>query len=455
MSEFRILLVEDDAGLREALRCTLVRHGYDVTCAADGEQALEAVERQPFMLVLSDVQMQPMSGLELLARLQEDGSRLPVVLMTAYGSVPQAVDAIRHGALDYLVKPIESDALLEMVARFREVGRPDGELVTEDPLSRKLAAMAERVAAADVNVLLSGPSGSGKEAFARFIHRRSRRADRAFVAVNCAAIPDQMLEAELFGHERGAFTGAVQSRAGKFECANGGTLLLDEISEMDLALQAKLLRVLQECQVERLGANRLIDLDVRVIATTNRDLPAAVAEGDFREDLFYRLNVFPLRLPSLRDRPGDILPLAQRSLQRHARQAGVVPTLDEAAARLLYRHDWPGNVRELDNVIQRALVLAEGHDRITASHLFFSCDAEVVGNAEPEAESATGTLQAQVEQREYRTILAALREHGGHRGRAAERLGISPRTLRYKLSRMRRDGIEIPGDTGRALASSP
>lgn len=441
--DFQILLVEDDEALREALTDTLELEGFNVTPVADGPRALAVLERAPISLIISDIQMAPWDGLELLRRVRQAYPRLPLVLMTAYGSVPQAVQAIREGAVNYLVKPIESADLLGLVRRFADAPSSADDLIAEDPRSRALVSLARRVADAEVTVMLTGPSGSGKEAYARHIHLHSGRRRKPFVAVNCAAIPEQMLEAELFGHEKGAFTGAVQARTGKFEAAQGGTLLLDEISEMDLSLQAKLLRVLQERELERLGSNRTIVLDVRVIATTNRDLALEVSEGRFREDLYYRLNVFPIDLPPLSQRPGDIEALARRALKRHWRGRGPVPDLSEAALSHLLAYHWPGNVRELDNVIQRALVLVGDGGCIGPDELLFEPRREVPGRVEQPA-----TLQESVADRESSAIFAALQAECGHRGRAAERLGISPRTLRYKLSRLREAGFEIPGQAG-------
>ena len=459
MSEFRILLVEDDDNLREALHDTLALGGFPVVDASDGREALRQLGEQPFALIISDIQMAPMGGLELLARVRQQHRETPMLLMTAFGSVPQAVNAIRQGAMDYLVKPVEVDELLARVRRFRDASAGDVELVAEDPRTQALVALARKVAAVDISVLLSGPSGSGKEVFARFIHNESEQAQGPFVAVNCAAIPEQMLEAELFGHDKGAFTGAARARAGKFECADGGTVLLDEISEMDLALQAKLLRVLQERKVERLGSNQSIGLDVRVIATSNRDLAAEVSAGRFREDLYYRLNVFPLHLPPLRARPGDIEPLARRALARHAR--GRPPALSAAALERLRAHPWPGNVRELENVVQRALVLAADADELQPEDLSFepplpaseSASAPSTAPAAAAQPERDGSLQATLADRESHEIVAVLRQEEGHRGRAAERLGISPRTLRYKLSRIRKSGLPIPGDNAGGYAA--
>ena len=447
--DFHILLVEDDEPLREALTDTLELEGFAVTAAADGPAALEVLGRRSVSLVISDIQMRPWTGLELLSRLRRAHPDVPVVLMTAFGSVPQAVQAIREGAMNYLVKPVEAADLIRLARRFAEQSAAGDELIAEDPASRGLLALAGRVAASEVSVLLSGPSGSGKEAYARFIHRRSARASGPFVALNCAAIPESMLEAELFGHEKGAFTGAVQARVGKFEAAQGGTLLLDEISEMEPGLQAKLLRVLQERELQRLGSNQTVTLDVRVIATTNVDLQAAVAEGRFREDLYYRLNVFPLPLPPLADRPGDIRALARRAVQRHWRGKGPAPALSSEAIEALEQHRWPGNVRELENVIQRALVLLGQGREIGPDELFFESAAGA-----PAPARADRTLEETVAERESSAIVAALAAERGHRTRAARRLGISPRTLRYKLARLREAGVAIPGEAGPKFAET-
>ncbi|SEQ18480.1 two-component system, response regulator FlrC [Ectothiorhodospira magna] len=320
------------------------------------------------------------------------------------------------------------------------------ELVAEDPRSRELVELARRVAASEATVMLNGESGVGKEVYARFIHAHSLRAAGPFVAVNCAAIPENMLEAMLFGHERGAFTGAYESRPGKFELAEGGTLLLDEISEMDLSLQAKLLRVLQEREVERLGGRRPVQMDVRILATSNRNLMQAVADGQFREDLFYRLNVFPLVIPPLRERPGDILPLARRLIYIHGRGIDQARLSAAAAARLM-DHTWPGNVRELDNVIQRAMILRDG-EALDAAAIQFESMAPPEGVQTRSVPLAPRTenrrLGDSLRSREEQLILDALRVEDGSRKDAAARLGISPRTLRYKLARLRDAGVTIP-----------
>ena len=336
----RILLVEDDADLREAISDTLELAGTRVIAVAGGAQALQALATEGVDLVVSDVNMDGMDGHALLRRIREIHPQVPVVLITAFGSIERSVQAMRDGAADYLVKPFAPALLLDAVARYG-AGNLLGE---EDPVavargSVELLQLAQRVARTDSTVLLSGESGSGKEVLARYIHRHSLRAERAFVAINCAAIPENMLEALLFGHEKGAFTGAYASMPGKFEQAEGGTLLLDEISEMDASLQAKLLRVLQEREVERLGGRKPIAVDVRVIATSNRDLLGCVEDGIFREDLYYRLSVFPLHCLALRERPADIVPLAERLVRSHAAKMhhGAV-YFDDSALRAILAH---------------------------------------------------------------------------------------------------------------------
>jgi two-component system response regulator FlrC len=321
------------------------------------------------------------------------------------------------------------------------------EPVVVDAASRALYQLAARVAATDCTVLINGESGTGKEVLARFIHNRSPRAKAPFVAVNCAAIPETMLEAILFGYERGAFTGATAPHAGKFEQAQGGTLLLDEITEMPLALQAKLLRVLQEREVERLGGHTPVSLDVRVIATTNRDLREEVRTGRFREDLFYRLCVFPLTIPALRHRRDDVLPLAMRVLELRSPRGGRIPALSADAAQLLLAYHWPGNIRELDNLLQRALILA-GDSVIEAGHIRFEGLGEVPGThpagpAPAAVATASGPLRGTLRAAEKQILLEALRS-GESRRQVAARLGISPRTLRHKLAQLRSAGIEVP-----------
>lgn len=455
-----ILIVEDDANLRDAVALTLEVGGYRPIAVGSGPEALAALEREPVAMVLTDLKMSPMNGLEVLEAVRRRLPQLPVAIMTAYGDVASAVAAMRGGACEFLLKPFEPAALLSLVRKYAQPGGDD-ELVAADPASRQLLQLAERVAQTDATVLLEGESGVGKEVYARFIHRHSPRHDGPFVAINCAAIPEHLLEATLFGHEKGAFTGASTAQPGKFEQAQHGTLLLDEISEMPLALQAKLLRVLQEKEVERLGGRKPIPLDVRILATTNRDLPAEVAAGRFRQDLYYRLAVFPLRISPLRERPGDILPLAQRFLAVHGARFGKNgATLTDEAARILLQYGWPGNVRELENTLQRALILAPGNaidDAALAACLPARAGSQARAAQEPRAAAVAAPNSASVaheeegsaqtvREREREHILRVLREVGGSRKRAVERLGISERTLRYKLQRYRAEGYAIPGD---------
>ncbi|MDG3088779.1 sigma-54 dependent transcriptional regulator [Vibrio hannami] len=474
MAQSKVLIVEDDEGLREALVDTLALAGYDWIEADCAEDALVKLKAQEVDIVVSDVQMAGMGGLALLRNIKQHWPNLPVLLMTAYANIEDAVAAMKEGAIDYMAKPFAPEVLLNMVSRYAPVkSDDDGDAVVADEKSLKLLALADKVAKTDANVMVLGPSGSGKEVMSRYIHNASNRKDGPFVAINCAAIPDNMLEATLFGYEKGAFTGAIQACPGKFEQAQGGTILLDEISEMDLNLQAKLLRVLQEREVERLGSRKSIQLDVRVLATSNRDLKQYVNEGNFREDLYYRLNVFPIAWPPLKERIGDIEPLAKHLAERHCQKLGLpVPEFSTRSIQKLLAYGWPGNVRELDNVVQRALILSE-QGNIDSDHILLEGidwnDANSLQNAvesgeaaptikpvaEPEIDggNSTATVKAaaggeglggELREQEYAIILETVIECNGRRKEIAEKLGISPRTLRYKLAKMRDAGIEIP-----------
>ena len=435
----RLLLVDDDDDIREALSDSLGDAGFEVATAASGPEALSLIDESAFDAVISDVHMEPMSGDELMDALRRRCESLPIVLMTAYGTIEQAVNSMRDGASHYLVKPFDSGVLTELIDRICPGTGRLGDPVAVDPLSRELLRNAALVADSDAVVTLSGESGTGKEVVARYIHDRSPRGREAFVAINCAAIPENMLEAILFGHVKGAYTGALRDTPGKFEQAQRGTLLLDEVTEMAPELQAKLLRVLQESEVERIGAVEPVALDVRVIATTNRDLREEVAHGRFREDLYYRLNVFPLTVPALRARRGDILPLVRHVIA--ARQPGTAPDalIGPGSAEALLDYSWPGNVRELENVIQRALILSRGGP-IVPEHLAL----EQQHRAGRRGGSDANDLQEAVQEREHTVIMETLRRTRGNRTAAAEQLGISPRTLRYKLARLRRAGVQIP-----------
>ncbi|MCK7552142.1 MULTISPECIES: sigma-54-dependent transcriptional regulator [Marinobacter] len=486
MAKARILIVEDDHDLREALVTTLELAKFRVCEAANAQQALARLAESSVDMVVSDVNMPGLSGHELLAEVQRLYPGLPMMLITAYGQISHAVSAMQSGAIDYLVKPFEPQVLVEAVTKV--VGgvrtKLSDEPVAEDPISKRMFQLAAKVAGSDSTVMISGESGTGKEVLARYIHQQSPRADQPFVAINCAAIPENMLEAILFGHEKGAFTGAVASSPGKFEQANGGTILLDEISEMDLGLQSKLLRVLQEREVERVGGRKTISLDVRVVATTNRDLGDYVREGKFREDLYYRLTVFPMHWQPLRERVLDIMPLASYLLKKHCRKMKLTGISFAPDARTaLMSHGWPGNVRELDNAIQRALVLHQGNvihdadlclelgitgrvDRGPASfpaapvpdrNALSEMPESRAGMPEPDATGqsplvadSAASLGDDLRQQEFRIIISTLRKERGRRNRAAEQLGISPRTLRYKLAQMRDAGIDLDSELAMA-----
>jgi two-component system response regulator FlrC len=442
----KVLVVEDDATLRQALCDTIKFGGYEAVEASSGVDALGKLSNHGVDMVISDVQMDHMDGRELLRKVRVTNPELPFVIITAHGSVEGAVDAMREGATDYLLKPFEAEVLLDMVSRMEPLRNARAsDVIMADPETAKVYALAQKVASNDASILISGESGCGKEVLAQYLHSHSTRVDQPFVAVNCAAIPENMLESMLFGYEKGAYTGAHQARAGKFEQANGGTILLDEVSEMPLALQAKLLRVLQERELERLGGDKVIDLDVRVIATTNRNLVEEVAEGRFREDLYYRLNVFPLHLAPLRERRADILPLAELFLSKY-QPADRPLKLDIAAAEKIRRATWQGNVRELENCIQRAAILCQPDGLVREEDVVMTAPLPSVEPAQAEAqvEDPQARLDGDLKQREHELICEALEASGGKKKEAAERLGISPRTLRYKLARLRECGVALP-----------
>ncbi|WP_020209463.1 sigma-54-dependent transcriptional regulator [Gilvimarinus chinensis] len=484
----RVLVVEDDPDLREALVDTLMLADYEVCEAASAEDALLYLkDDSAFSLIVSDVNMGRLSGYDLLRQVKGDYPHIPMVLVTAYASIADSVVAIKEGAVDYLVKPFEPDALLEVVARHAGLaGMGASEApVAQAPSSQKLLQLAQRVAQSESTVLIVGESGTGKEVLARYVHDQSPRKDKPFVAINCAAIPENMLEATLFGYEKGAYTGAVTSTPGKFEQANGGTLLLDEISEMDIGLQAKLLRVLQEREVERLGGRKTIALDVRVIATSNRDMREAVMDGRFREDLYFRLSILPLQWAPLRDRREDIIPLAEKLLFKHAKkQKRVGVKLDASAHAQLLSYAWPGNVRELDNIMQRALILQSGRiisaeDLGLQEHTGYSEKPSLLSTPGFDAARVTSqshevtdgvsqvehysmgreavappsmarldaddgaVLGQDLKQREFQIIRETLVTERGSRKNTAARLGISARTLRYKIARLKEDGFEL------------
>ncbi|MBI5109147.1 MAG: sigma-54-dependent Fis family transcriptional regulator [Rhodocyclales bacterium] len=457
MSEkLSILVVEDDEALRDALQITLETAGHEADVADGGPAALDALKRRGYNMVVSDLRMSPMDGLALLGEIRNRFPGLPVLLMTAFGDVDKAVSAMRGGACDFMLKPFEPRALLQQIERYATPPAPAAGVVAVDAKTRATLLLASRVARTDATVMLTGESGVGKEVFARYIHEQSARSGGPFVAINCAAIPDNLLEATLFGHEKGAFTGAQVAQAGKFEQANGGTLLLDEISEMPLGLQAKLLRVLQEREVERVGGKKPVPLDIRILATSNRDMAAEVRAGHFREDLYYRLNVFPLEIPSLRERPGDIVPLARKTLAHLAAATGRAARFAAGAEQRLQTHAWPGNVRELENVVQRVLILEAGAlieadalplpDAAATVPLPEPLPPSGVQIAVPPAPTPVATGAADMKTLERQHIQDVLARVGGSRKKAVAILGISERTLRYKLNQYRAEGFAIPGD---------
>ena len=444
MPENAILIVTPDRSPLAPLEKALGELHCRVVFAHRADQVYPLLSRDPIGLVLCDATLANADGNQLLRKLKGWFPLMPVVILANGACLEAALMAMRDGAQDCLLPPFDNDETLSRIRRLLPVARRE-DFVSGDPRMRKLHHLAKRVAENDVTVILAGESGTGKEVLARFIHGHSARAEGPFIAVNCAAIPENMMEAQLFGYEKGAFTGALKTSPGKFEQAQHGTLLLDEISEISLDLQAKLLRVLQEREVERLGGQELIDLDVRVIATTNRNLREEVSAGRFREDLYYRLNVFPLLIPPLRERPRDILPLARVLLARHAPRGEALAEFSSEAKQALLDYDWPGNVRELENVIQRALIMRSG-DQIQAPDLSFESESPYPASgarAEPRAAPIAGPLSADLRSVEEQRILEALQHR--NRKQAAELLGISPRTLRYKIARMRDAGLAIPG----------
>jgi DNA-binding NtrC family response regulator len=428
-----VLIVDDEAAMRMALEANFRRRGWRVQTASGVNDALAKFRTAPSTLVVTDMRMPDGDGMQVMQGVRTFVPDTPVILLTAYGNVPDAVQAIKDGACDYLQKPVSFDQLEATAQRFlgpraqEERTAVVFEGVRESPAFRSTVARAQRVAQTDADVLMEAESGTGKELLARFIHRASPRASGPFVAVNCSAFPDNLLESELFGHVRGAFTGANNSKPGKFELADGGTLLLDEIGEMPLGLQPKLLRVLQEREIDRLGDTRPLPVDVRVITTTNRSLRAQVEAGQFRSDLFYRLNVVPLTIPPLRERPEDILPLAEYFLRKHEQklQNGPYRISPELAAQL-EAHSWPGNARELENVIRRALALASG--------VTLGVQALDPGTASASAEKIPALKSGLTLQEMERQLLeATLQATGGNRTRAAELMGVSLRTVRNKI----------------------
>jgi DNA-binding NtrC family response regulator len=441
----RLLIADDDAGMRAALEARFERRGWQVDVAANGTDALAKFREGSHSLVITDVRMPGRDGFQLMREVQTSSARTAVILLTAYGCVPDAVEAMRNGACDYLVKPVCFEklelAVEQVLRRAEEFGKDTEALIGHSPAWEQALECTRRAAATDADILVEAESGTGKELIARLIHRLSRRKQGPFVALNCTAFPETLLESELFGHARGAFTGAVGARPGKFETANSGTLLLDEVGEMPLPLQPKLLRALQEREFDRLGSNQTVHVDIRVIATTNRPLEAAVAEGRFRADLFYRLNVIPISLPPLRDRTGDIAQLAEyfvrlygasRNYEGSTRELASGVCLSRELLARLEERAWPGNVRELANFMRRAVALSHGgeigvealeHGKVQRGKI-------PPYRAQPSPEWKPGLSLGEMERQLFSMTLEST---GGNRARAAELLGVSLRTVRNKV----------------------
>jgi len=432
----RILVVDDEPQMALAISRVLTRKNFEVDICVEAVQALSRLAEREYAVVISDLRMPHMNGHELLQRVQTLRAGTPVIVVTAHGTVESAVECVRDGAVNYLLKPFDPETLecaVRQALSLRESAAHHGEtadFVAQDPATLAAVDLARRAAKVDATVLLEAESGAGKEIFARLIHEKSPRAAGPFVAINCAAMPKDLLEAELFGHVKGAFTGALRERRGHFQAADGGTLFLDEIGEMSADLQSRLLRVLQDHVVQSVGSEQQIRVDVRVVAATHRNLREEVRAGRFREDLYYRLRVLPLPIPPLRDRPGDIEPLARRFAVRYG---GPGARLEPAALERFRRHSWPGNVRELENVIQRAAIHTS-NGTIEAAHI----------DLEPALFQDTRTATVSLAAAERQTIGRALRENRGNRAATAEALGISPRTLRHKLKQYRDAGQPVP-----------
>jgi DNA-binding NtrC family response regulator len=444
-----VLIADDDAEIRRILQLGLRSRGYEVVTAEDGRTALESIERYNPQLVFTDVEMPKLTGIELLKHIRKDRPALPVVIMTAHGTVARAVEAMKEGATDFLTKPFEMEQLFlvidkayerEDLRREVEVLRSEVEsryepLTSQTPAMQAVIGTAKKAALSDATILLLGESGVGKDLLARSIHGWSPRHQKLFAPVNCVALSEELLESELFGHEKGAFTGAHAQKLGKLEVAGGGTVLLDEIGDMKPGLQAKLLRFLQNREFDRVGGTRAIKVDVRVIAATNRDLPQAVKDGMFRADLFYRLNVVTVTVPPLRERSADVPPLAEAFLKRSCRDMKKPPMkISAAAMNKLCGYAWPGNVRELENAIERAVVLSS-RDTLEVEDLVFQ-SADLLGQDGSASAEPNLPFHESVEQHKRRILQRALATTGGSRIRAAELLGLQPTYLSRLLKQM-------------------
>ena len=470
-----ILIVDDDDNMREAMKETVLRLNINVDTAENGRKGFEMATKKVYDLIISDMRMPEIDGLSMFEMLKATGIKTPVCFVTAYGSVTGAVEALKIGAYDYILKPFSPEVIEELIRRTFELSdaaageKPQQEqdhnqkgTVYKSAYMEHVFSLAKDVAESEATVLITGESGTGKEVLARFIHENSGHAKGPFVAVNCAAIPENLIESELFGYEKGAFTGAVNKKLGKFETADGGTILLDEIGEIPIHLQAKLLRVLQEKEVERLGALKPSKINTRVLATTNRNLKEMSQEGTFREDLYYRLNVISMELPPLRDRKEDVADLSSFFIKKYSEiNKKAVKPLSDDALKALQSYDWPGNVRELEHTIERAVVLSKTNE-ITSKDLFLHGITIAGFKSKPETEniveekeevkktadissdeSMGGTVGRTIADVEQELILKTLQDVAGNRTKAAEILGITVRTLRNKLNEYRDMGIDV------------
>ena len=442
MARKSILVVDDEKNQREILETILSGEGYDVTTASSGEAAMKFVESRRFDLVLSDLKMTGMSGLDLLKELTNYDKSIIVILLTAHGSVDSAVDALRLGAFDYLQKPYDSEKLLDTVSRaLNKLTVLDAEIISVSPEMDKVKKLVLKIAKSNSTVMIRGESGTGKELIARSIHQNSLRSNEIFQAVNCAAINENLLESELFGHEKGSFTGAIAEKKGLFEVANNGTLFLDEIGELEVSLQAKILRALQEKQIRRVGGTKDIDVDVRVVAATNRDLLRMVEEKRFREDLYYRLNVLSIDLPPLRERRTDIAILIDYFLKKHTRGTDRKIKIDADARRLLEDYSYPGNIRQLESALERAILLCE-NDTITIEDL----PPEMTAGSRPSGSADLFKLPAEgvnFEDVERSLIMQAMDRTDNNITKSAKLLGLTFRTLQYRLEKF---GFKKDGD---------
>lgn len=455
MSIEKVLIIDDELIIRNFLAETLRRKHYEVMTAESGHSALKLIEHHAFDLVITDMKMPDMSGLEVIKKTKELSPSTLVIVMTAFGSIENAVEAMRLGAFNYLVKPFSPDAIEAMIEKadqhasiiqensyLRQHAAPGGSnpinrIVYESPIMKKIMEEVKKIAKSHSSVLISGESGTGKEVVAHAIHMNSLRAEQPFIRVNCAAIPDTLIESEFFGHEKGAFTGAVNKRIGRFELANEGTLLLDEISEIPLALQSKLLRVVQEQELERVGGTKLVKVDVRLISTSNQDMKKAIQEKTFREDLYYRLNVVPVFLPPLRDRREDIVPLAVYFIEKYCLENHKLKkTMTPEAEKKLLSYDWPGNIRELGNIIERSIVM-DDEAVIDAEHLLLEIVPKETKKTKELSPSPTQIhlpVGIKLEELEKQFIEQTLQAQNQNKTKTAEVLGISIRTLRNKLN---------------------